>query len=279
MALRANAKLDLIKGIPLFEHCSKKDLQHIAGIADELDLRAGKVLIREGERGREFFVLVSGEAEVRRKGRKVATVGPGDFVGEMALLSKAPRNATVTTLTPVDVLVITDRAFVDLLDKTPDLWHKVARDTRRAARRQRARQPPLERSWRPSNARVREARAGTELRRAHRPPRAPARAMTHVMWVDADDDHVLINTEVHRAKFEAVERDPRVTVMIWDRDDPYTVRRGARPGRGDAERGPEARGPHRRVWPGSTSAATTTPPASSPERVILRIAPDVQRLR
>ncbi len=127
MALRANAKLDLIKRIPLFEHCSKKDLQHIAGIADELDLRAGKVLIREGERGREFFVLVSGEAEVRRKGRKIATVGPGDFVGEMALLSKAPRNATVTALTPVDVLVITDRAFLDLMDKTPDLWHKVAR--------------------------------------------------------------------------------------------------------------------------------------------------------
>ena len=127
MALRANAKLDLIKRIPLFEHCSKKDLQHIAGIADELDLRAGKVLIREGERGREFFVLVSGEAEVRRNGRKIATVGPGDFAGEMALLSKAPRNATVTALTPLDVLVITDRAFVDLLDKTPDLWHKVAR--------------------------------------------------------------------------------------------------------------------------------------------------------
>jgi CRP-like cAMP-binding protein len=127
MALRANAKLDLIKRIPLFEHCSKTDLQHIAGIADELDLRAGKVLIREGERGREFFVLVTGEAEVRRKGRKIATVGPGDFVGEMALLSKAPRNATVTAVTPLDVLVITDRAFVDLLDKTPDLWHKVAR--------------------------------------------------------------------------------------------------------------------------------------------------------
>ncbi len=127
MALRANAKLDLIKRIPLFEHCSKTDLQHIAGIADELDLQAGKVLIREGERGREFFVLVTGEAEVRRKGRKIATVGPGDFVGEMALLSKAPRNATVTAVTPLDVLVITDRAFVDLLDKTPDLWHKVAR--------------------------------------------------------------------------------------------------------------------------------------------------------
>ena len=127
MALGTNAKLELIKGAPLFEHCSKQELQHIAQIADELDLRAGKVLIREGERGREFFVIVSGEVEVRRKGRKVATLGPGDFVGEMALLSKAPRNATVTAVTAVDVLVITDRAFVDLLDKNPTIWLKVTR--------------------------------------------------------------------------------------------------------------------------------------------------------
>jgi len=126
MALGANAKLDLIKGVPLFEQCSKKDLQRIAQIADELDLRAGKVLIQEGERGREFFVIVSGEVEVRRKGRKLATLGPGSFVGEMALLSKIPRTATVTAVTPLDVLVITDRAFLDLLDKMPELWPKVA---------------------------------------------------------------------------------------------------------------------------------------------------------
>ena len=127
MALGVSAKLDLIKDVPLFEQCSTEDLECIAEIADEIDLRADKVLIQEGERGREFFVIVSGEVQVRRKGRKVATLGPGDFVGEMALLSKAPRNATVTAATAVDVLVITDRAFVGLLDKTPDLWHKVAR--------------------------------------------------------------------------------------------------------------------------------------------------------
>ena len=127
MALGTNAKLDLIKGAPLFENCSKQDLQRIAQIADQLDLRAGKVLIREGERGREFFVIVSGEVDVHRKGRKVTTLGPGSFVGEMALLSKAPRSATVTAVTPVDVLVITDRAFLDLLDRMPELWLKVAR--------------------------------------------------------------------------------------------------------------------------------------------------------
>ena len=92
MALGTNAKIELIKSAPLFENCSKQELQSIAQIADELDVRAGKVLIREGERGREFFVIVRGEVEVRRKGRKMATLGPGSFVGEMALLSKIPRS-------------------------------------------------------------------------------------------------------------------------------------------------------------------------------------------
>ena len=127
MALRANSKIDLLRRAPLFEHCSKKDLALIAGVAEELDLPAGRVLMQEGDRGREFFVIISGDVEVRRKGRKLATLGPGNFVGEMALLSKAPRSATVTALTPLDVLVIIDRAFIALLDKTPELWLKVAR--------------------------------------------------------------------------------------------------------------------------------------------------------
>ncbi len=127
MALGTNAKIALIKSAPLFENCSKQELQSIARIADELDIREGKVLIREGERGREFFVIVKGEVEVRRKGRKMATLGPGSFVGEMALLSKIPRVATVTAVTPLDVLVITDRAFLDLLEKMPSLTVKVAR--------------------------------------------------------------------------------------------------------------------------------------------------------
>ena len=127
MALGTDAKFELIKAAPLFENLSKRELQQIARIADELDIRAGKVLIREGERGREFFVIISGEVEVRRKGRKMATLGPGSFVGEMALLSKIPRVATVTAVTPLDTLVITDRAFLDLLEKTPALGVKVAR--------------------------------------------------------------------------------------------------------------------------------------------------------
>ena len=98
MLLGANQKMQLLKDAPLFDHCSKQELQRIASIADQLDVREGKVLIREGERGREFFVIVEGEVEVRRKGKKVKTLGPGSFVGEIALLSKIPRVATVTAI-------------------------------------------------------------------------------------------------------------------------------------------------------------------------------------
>jgi CRP-like cAMP-binding protein len=127
MALGANAKIDLLKRVSLFDGCSKQELQKIAGIADELDLPEGKVLIREGDRGREFFVIVNGEVEVRRKGRKLTTLGPGDFIGEISLLSKVPRTATVTALTPIDVLVVTDRAFLNLLEQSPSIAVKVAR--------------------------------------------------------------------------------------------------------------------------------------------------------
>ncbi len=125
--MKSKAKTDLLRSVPLFEHCSRRELGKIASITDEIAVDDGKVLISEGDRGREFFVIISGDVEVRRKGRKVATLGPGTFFGEMALLSNQPRTATVTAVTPLRLLVIADRAFVDLLDAMPELWLKVAR--------------------------------------------------------------------------------------------------------------------------------------------------------
>ena len=122
MRLRANSKIDLIKGVPLFSGASKSELAEIAAIADEIDLPAGKVLIEEGDHGREFFVLIEGTADVMQGGNKVGRLlGPGDFFGEIALISKAPRTATITTTSPVRALVITDRAFRHLLDHAPNI--------------------------------------------------------------------------------------------------------------------------------------------------------------
>jgi CRP/FNR family cyclic AMP-dependent transcriptional regulator len=116
-----NSKTDLIKRVPLFASASRHELEEIASIADEIDLPEGRELITEGDTGREFFVLIEGTAEVARGGKKVATIGPGDFFGEIALISKTPRNATITTTSPVRALVITDRAFRHLLDHSPQI--------------------------------------------------------------------------------------------------------------------------------------------------------------
>ena len=125
--LRRNRKVELLKGVPLFADCSKKELTQIAQIADELDFSAGKPLIKQGAPGREFFVLVDGTAEVQRDGRKIDTAGPGDFFGEMALLTDQPRNATVVTTSPVDVLIVTARSFRSLVENNPLIALKVMR--------------------------------------------------------------------------------------------------------------------------------------------------------
>jgi len=125
--LRADTKVELIRGLPLFELCSKRDLRRIAALADERTLPADTELIREGAPGDEFYVVVEGEIEVRRSGRRIGRLGAGSFVGEIALLSRSPRTASVVATTPLRVLAISGRDFVELLDGIPELWLKVAR--------------------------------------------------------------------------------------------------------------------------------------------------------
>jgi CRP/FNR family cyclic AMP-dependent transcriptional regulator len=123
--LRRNEKVELIKKVPLFANCSKGELEEIAHIADEIDLNEGKEMTREGSRGREFFVLLEGEADVSKDGRSINKLGSGDFFGEIALISDSPRTATVTATSPVRTLVITDRSFRRLLDESPEIQRKV----------------------------------------------------------------------------------------------------------------------------------------------------------
>jgi CRP/FNR family transcriptional regulator, cyclic AMP receptor protein len=123
--LHRNQKVELIRRVPLFAGLSKKELEQIASIADEIDLREGKELTTQGKSAREFFVLLEGSVDVTKDGQRINQLGDGDFFGEIALVSRSPRTATVTATAPIRALVITDRAFRRLLEGSPEIQLKV----------------------------------------------------------------------------------------------------------------------------------------------------------
>lgn len=110
---------------PLFSACSKRELQRIARAADEIAVEAGRVLVNQGQTGREAFIILEGRAIVKRNGRRIATLGPGDQFGELSLLDHGPRTATVQAETPMQVMVLSSRAFAGVLDDVPSLAHKL----------------------------------------------------------------------------------------------------------------------------------------------------------
>jgi CRP-like cAMP-binding protein len=120
-----NAKIEFLKRVPLFADCSQRELAEIAQVADEISFPAGRTLIVEGKPGREFIVVAEGTVEVRRGGRKLPQRGDSHSFGEMALLSGKPRSATVITTSPVRALVVTDRAFKQILRDVPSLSPKL----------------------------------------------------------------------------------------------------------------------------------------------------------
>lgn len=117
--------LDHLASIPLFSALSRKDLQRVAKASDEVTVKEGHELIRQGDVGREMFVVVDGSATVRRNGRKIGTAGPGSAIGEMSLLDKGPRTATITADTETRLLVLGAREFAAVLDEVPGLAHKI----------------------------------------------------------------------------------------------------------------------------------------------------------
>src|SRR4249919_710402 len=119
------AYLDHLRNVPLFNSCSTKELQTIAKATDELTVPAGHVLTDQGQMGREAFVIVDGSATVKRNGKKVTTLGPGAVVGELSLLDHGPRTATVVCDTDCELLVISQRHFLAVLDDVPTLSHKL----------------------------------------------------------------------------------------------------------------------------------------------------------
>ena len=122
---RRDASTELLVQVPLFSACSKKELQQLARKAEDRTVGAGTVLVREGEMGDAFYVIVSGQAEVDRSGDIVATIGPGSFFGDLALLDKAPRNATVTAKTDMELIVLNQREFTTMLDEAGGFARKL----------------------------------------------------------------------------------------------------------------------------------------------------------
>ena len=118
---------DHLAQVPLFSACSKKELARIAKATDEVHVEDGHVLTAQDERSDEAFVIVSGTVTVKRNGRKIAELGPGSMIGELGLLDRGTRTATVTANGPVEVLVIGPREFAALLDDVPSINHKLLR--------------------------------------------------------------------------------------------------------------------------------------------------------
>ena len=117
--------VDLLATLPLFSSCSKRELQRIDRAGDEASVKAGTLLIDQGDTGREAYVILEGTAVVKRAGRKIATLGVGDHFGELALLDHGPRTASVVAETDLTVFVITARKFSGVLDEVPAIGRKL----------------------------------------------------------------------------------------------------------------------------------------------------------
>jgi CRP-like cAMP-binding protein len=121
MATQTDEKLELLKRTPLLAGLGRKELEEVERLSDEVDVKAGHVLMKEGSVGSEFFVIISGQVRVDRQGQTIRTLGPGDFLGDIALITEHPRNATCTAVTDAQLLVVPHREFHSLLDRFPSI--------------------------------------------------------------------------------------------------------------------------------------------------------------
>jgi CRP/FNR family cyclic AMP-dependent transcriptional regulator len=123
--MRKDSKADHLRQVRLFSALNGKELATVARATDEVTVPAGKTLCEEGRPGHEFFLILDGKAAVVRNGRRVATLGPGDYFGELALLDRGPRSATVKADTDMTLFVLGQREFSGVLDEIPGLAHKL----------------------------------------------------------------------------------------------------------------------------------------------------------
>jgi CRP/FNR family cyclic AMP-dependent transcriptional regulator len=121
----ASASTDQLSAVPLFSSLAKADLEQVLRASDEIDVEPGREVVTEGRVGHEFFLILAGQAEVRRGGERIATLGPDDYFGELALLDHGPRSATVIAETEMELLVLGQREFAGLVETVQGLAAKL----------------------------------------------------------------------------------------------------------------------------------------------------------
>jgi len=123
--MAADRKLEHLANVRMFSSLNRKELSLVAKAADVVTIKAGNEVVQEGSPGHEFFLILDGEASVKRGKRKIATLGAGSYFGEMALLDRGPRSATIVADTDLKLVVLGQREFMGLLDQVPALSHKL----------------------------------------------------------------------------------------------------------------------------------------------------------
>jgi CRP-like cAMP-binding protein len=137
---RKRGKIDVLQNVWLFSACTSRELGRIASLVDEAEVPKGATLTKEGAVGREFFAVADGKATAKLRGKKLASYGPGDFFGEMALIDQGPRSATITSDTPMKLYVLDARSFSSLIERYPAVARKILRGL--AARLRKAEKAP-----------------------------------------------------------------------------------------------------------------------------------------
>lgn len=127
MIVHTDERVEFLSKVPMFSACNQKELRKVAGAVHRVQVPKGEVLMTEGTPGHEFFLIVDGKAKVTLRGKTLAKLGPGDFVGEMALLDQGPRSATAVAETPMELLVLTARDFSNILEEVPVVTKKIMR--------------------------------------------------------------------------------------------------------------------------------------------------------
>jgi CRP/FNR family cyclic AMP-dependent transcriptional regulator len=133
--------VELLGNVRLFSTCNRRELARIASLVDEVEAPKGKVIVRQGDPGRECFVITEGRARATIRGKGTAALGPGSFFGEMSLLDQGPRSATVTAETDMRLLVLGSREFSALVNEVPTVAVRMMRGLAERLRSAEPRQP------------------------------------------------------------------------------------------------------------------------------------------